>query len=533
MSFSLLAPARTILMISDDALFIYSIGSKGLKIVEAVPWTAENFEENVALIISKDCGRRPVLIVNDMVEQHYRKEKVPKVGFMDKQNVVQRKLKVAFSSYPVRAALPLKEKVSKTDKSLAASIYIFAAVPATEPFTKTMNAATRSLASIVGFCLLPIESSDMIKKLSDKVVAKADRKAKWTIFIGQHQSGGLRQIVVKNGELALTRMTPITETDDNPAVWAGDVQQEFQSTMSYLTRFGFDPSDGLNVILIANAAAGDIVGETIDAKCNFYTLTADEAAKMLRLPAFNHDVAHYADSLHISWIGRKSSFILPMKAKQIDTVSKPRQLAMLASVILFISAAFISYQCLGYFQVVTELKDEVETKVRRQAQLQEQLQNEIKRKNELGYDIELIQNSLSIYADFESQKIEVLRLLRDLGYALGRSMRIDRFDLQNGSGAEVARSLRFIRDAQERVLYDLVMQLTFPSDTDAQKGNQEVRNLVERLKKALPDNDIEVTQFLEDYEYSEELVLELGEAQNKKAKQDYIAEIKIKKVVKP
>ena len=44
---SFLVPNRTVLLVSDDALYIYSTSSKDVKLVETVPWDAQNFVENV------------------------------------------------------------------------------------------------------------------------------------------------------------------------------------------------------------------------------------------------------------------------------------------------------------------------------------------------------------------------------------------------------------------------------------------------------------------------------------------------------
>ncbi len=527
MSLSILTPSRTILMISDDALFVYSISSRGVKMIEAVPWSAENFEENVSLIISKECGGKPVLIINDMVEQHYRKEKIPRVSVMDKQNVVKRKLNVAFPNYPVRAALPLKEKIAKTDKSMAGSIYIFAAVPASDAFKKTMSAATRSLAPIAGFSLLPIEASDMIKKLAGKLVSKNEKKATWTIFIGQHQGGGLRQIVIKNGELALTRMTPIIETDDEPSIWGNEVYQEFQATMSYLSRFGFDASDGLNVILISDPSAGDIVNELIDIPCNFYALSPQDAAKLLKLPMGIHGASYLADSLHVAWIGRKSKFILPMKAKQIDNVSKPRQVAAMLSVLLLLGGSFQAYKFLDYYQQLEETKEDISSVSRRKSQLDLQYEKEVKRKKDLGFDIQLIQSSLGVYDELVKNQINVLPLFYKIGMSLGKDMRIDRIQISRGEPSITRRIVSAINVKQKTPLFISSMQMTFPSTTDADKGNKEVQELRSRLQKLLPDHVVKVSKLLEDYEYSEEIVVETGDENAILSSQDYVAEISI------
>ncbi len=524
MSLSILSPSRTILMISDEALLVYSVDSKGVRFVEDVPWDSDDFEDSVSLIISKECGGKPVLILNDMVEQHYRKEKVPRVSALDKQSIVKRKLKVAFPNYPVRAALPLKEKISKTDKSLGGSVYIFAAVPASDAFTKTMNAARLSLAPIAGFCLLPVESSDMIKKLSDKLSTKGESKAQWTIFMGQHQNGGLRQIVTRNGELALTRMTPISETDDNPVTWAKDVHQEFQATMSYLSRFGFDPSDGLNVILISEPDTGDIVSELIDAPCNFYSLTSDDASDTLKLDLGPKNKASHATSMHLAWIGRKTRFILPMKAKQIDRVSQPRQMASLASFFFILLAAFFGYQLLNNMQAVSEAKIDVEDISYRKGQLDLQYSKEVKHKEDLGYNIQLIQSSLAVYDNLESKQINILPLFRNIGSALGRDMRIDTLDFKRGKQGFVK---KIINGTAKGPLFDANMQMTFPSTTNAEKGNAEVKSLKGRLQKILPDHVVDITKLLEDYEYSEEIVVETGDAKTSATSQDYVAEINI------
>ena len=163
MSVSLLVPHRTVMLVADEAVYVYDSSARGVRLVETVLWSTENFEQNLAGILKKDCSGRPVLILNDMVEQHYRKEKVLKAGvsIMDRSGMLRRKLNMAFPSYPVKAALPLKEKIVKDDKRGRADIYIFAAVPETRQFLGALGAINRSLVPVSGFCLLPVESSAM------------------------------------------------------------------------------------------------------------------------------------------------------------------------------------------------------------------------------------------------------------------------------------------------------------------------------------------------------------------------------------
>lgn len=529
MAISFLAPSRTVLMITDDGLAVFSSGARGVKLIEIVPWQADNFVEHVSGIVAKDLGGKPVLIINDMVEQHYRKEKIPRVSAMDRQNVIKRKLAVAFPNYPVHAALPLKEKIVKTSSSMAGALYLFAAVPASEAFNKTMEAAKRSLAPIAGFCLLPVESSDMVQKLAKAVYGKSYDKSSWTVFIGYHNSGDLRQIVVRNGNLALTRMTPISDPVQNPDTWVQDVHQEFKATISYLSRFGFSPNDGLNVILAADEHMGDKVNSLIDVPCEFKSISVDEMASAVRISKPPEGYGLYADYLHAAWIAGKAKFILPMRSKQIDDVSNPRKITLAASILLFLGAAFQSYQVLDVSQKLTEYNEGIESLSNRKNQLDLQYEREIKRKEDLGFDIRLIQAALSVYDKFDAKKINVLEFSYKTGGALGRSMRIDKLTIKKGAVPASALSgfSSFGQNNLQFPLYEAKIQMSFPSTTNAEKGNVEVSDLRTRLQKLMPDHVVKVTKLLEDYEYSEAIVVETGEANRPETKQDYVAEISI------
>lgn len=524
---SFLKPTKTVLLISDEALYIYVTGYKGVRLVETVPWSAENFEKNVSTILTKDCGAKSVLIINDMVEQHYRKERVPVVRAMDKANVLQRKLHVAFPNYPVRAALSLKEKVAKTDKGPAASLYIFAAVPNSEAFTKTMGAARASLVSISGFGLLPVESSDMVKALSAKLSKKSKSKSLWTVFIGQHSNGGLRQIVTRNGEIALTRMTPVVDKDSDPEQWVSEVNQEFKATMSYLSRFGYADEDGLDVIVIANPATGELLENAIEANCNFRALTVVEAAQLLGLPIGRQDDLRHADILHMAWISGKRALTLPMKAKEIESVSRPRQAAVAASALFMMGAAFLGYQMLDQYQAMSVLRGDIDEANQRKSQLDVQYQIEVKRKEELGFDVKLVHSSLAVSEGLKKNDIRILYLFNLFGQALGRDMRVDQVVLTKNS-EELAEKILNPGELFSGSLYSANMHMTYPSTADIDKGNQEVRDLRERLHTLLPDHTVEITKLLKDYEYTEQVVVETGDLQKNDVAQDFVAEITIK-----
>ncbi|MCF8495829.1 MAG: hypothetical protein K9G62_04085 [Alphaproteobacteria bacterium] len=535
MSF-LFSPKRTVLLIADEALHIYAHSAKGMRLIEVTPWDSPDFVRSVAGVISKECGGRSILILNDMVEQHYRKEKVPRggVGFFDRATIMNRKLKMAFPAYNIRASLILKEKMKATGRAPLSDIYIFVAVPESEQFRKTMAAARQSLAPLSGFCLLPVESADMVQALSAKLAKGRTKKAQWSVLVAHHKAGGLRQIVTKNGDLALTRMTPL-QPDLIGEAWARHVTQEFKATMSYLARFGYQPEDGLDVIAITEPSSGEALETLLQQECTYNTLTTQEAGRLLGLSvAPENALKQYADPLHAAWAARKSSFTLPMKSAVIDQISKPRKASAFISLILLGFAAFLGYQAFTGFQRIVEIESESDGLRSQQSQLDVQYQKELKRKEALGFDVNLIQNSIIVHDTLERERIDVLGILSKTGQALGQDLRFDRITIekvsppvQSKSAARAKKGAKNKTPEPKAPDFAVSMHMTYPSTIDIDKGNQEVRDLRDRLQALMPGLKVEVTKFLKDYEYIEELVVQSGNFKDKAVQQDFIAEIRI------
>jgi len=522
MGIPFLSPSRTVLLVTDEALQIYATGARGAKLVDALPWDAESFVEDAAQIIEKDCKRRPVLILHDMVEQYYRKERVPRVGIMDKKNVMARKL------IPVRGSLELKEKLKQGESSLAANIYIFAAVAESEQLTKTMDAVKLSLASVVGFTMLPVEASDMVSTLAQKAIGKHVTPAEWTVFMGQHKSGGLRQIVIKNGELALTRMTPMIDSDMDPDHWAQDMYSEFKSTLSYLLRFGYSPSDPLDVIAIANPASSEILQNSFDENVRIKTMTSHQAAQHLGVKIEKQSDGRYADPLHISWAGQKAKFILPMQSEAANKIAKPRQMATLGALILLAGFAYQGFAAFSHYQEMKETQSNFDLSKQRVNQLQAQYDREIERKESLGFDVRLLQSSIRVFEELKSVDIDALNLLNQIARSLDADMSLDDINVKVLEKREVDEFLNNGLEAPAQPLYEAALNMSFPNTTDIDVGNDNMRKLQSRLARALPGHDVEVTKLLRDYAFEDALVLETGsnvEPQNQK----FTASLKITK----
>lgn len=540
---AIFGPSRCVLLLSDEGLNIYD-SSAHVQLIDTIPWETQDFEEAAAEVIRKKCRGKSILILNDMVEQHYRKERIPKVSPFDKANIIKRRVSAAFPSYPMRSAIKLKERAPNRDGQQGGEVYLFAAVPLSENVRKTLDAVQKSYASIAGFCLLPVESASMIHALSKKLAKRGEGAATWTIFVGQHQSGGLRQIVTKNGELALTRMTPIVDSDIDQDAWTSDVSNELKGTMSYLSRFGFTSADGLDVVIVANNTVADKMASKVDFECNLSVLTSAEAANLLGVKIGRQDELRYADPLHVAWSGRKSKFALPLQAAQLDKISGPARMATAASLVLLVACAWFGYEAYAKGTEWSKNASQISEINARMEVLKQEHADEVAKKKAAGVDFVLIESSTKVFAKLEKGAMKPLNVFDMIGRALGPDLHVMSLDvkpvdeLQNAMASadpNAPAPQSFVVDTPgaetPRRQYDIVIRLVLPAELDEAKGVRIISDLETRLKANLPHHTVSIIKQVADLSYTGNFV---GEAtsqlreQQGEEKPDYEAQIMIR-----
>lgn len=533
---SILSQSRCVLLLGDEGLNIYDIGASRCTLVDQVPWNTQDFEEAVADIVRKKCGGKSVLILNDMVEQHYRKERIPKVNPFDKANVIKRRVSAAFPSYPIRSAIKLKEKAPVRDSgNLSSEIYLLAAVPFSDSVRKTLGAVKKCYASISGFCLLPLESASMVHALSKKLVKAGEKAPVWSVFVGQHQSGGLRQIVTKNGELALTRMTPIVDSDIDQEQWSAEVAGEIKGTMSYLSRFGFDPADGLDLIVIANNSVADKVSSKIDFDCNLSVLTSLEASNLLGLKIGRQEDERYADPIHVAWSGKKNSFAMPLQATQIESISGPAKMATAASILLLAGCAYLGFQAYSSATSWADISGKLDEARIVNSKTKLEHEQEVAKKAAVGVDFVLIENSTKVYDKLEKQSMKPLRVLDIIGHSLGADLRLTSLEIKPVADSTLAlvpdpaQSPPDPNAPEPSKNYDIVIKIVFPANLAPEVGVQKVNELEGRLKQELPEHKVSIIKQVADLSYTGNFVGEATSNANKdKEKKDYEAQILIR-----
>jgi len=528
----LFSSSKTVLIMSDDGLQIYFAGKFGVKYLDSIPWETDQFAIAVSDIIVKKAKRQSIIILNDMVEQHYRKERVPNVSILDKANVIQRRLGVAFPSHKVRAALKLKHKTNE-DRKTGGSPYLFAAIPNSEAYRLTIQAIEMASVAVQGLYLLPVESSIVVKSLSAKLAKQDKQNTTWTVFAGQHHNGGLRQIVIRDGELALTRMTPIVDTDVEPQLWAKEVSGELTATMSYLARFGYKETDGLRVIVIANDAAKQHL-EVRNTNSEFNVITATKAAGLLGVRLGREQEGRYADPIHVAYLSKANKFQLPLKSRAIERLSAPRKVASYILLALTAGCLYFGFSAFQSFKESTSLSDRVVVAQQKRQALQEEYDRELEIKKEMGFDFALVSSSLAVFEEMQKQKMKPLPIMREIGRALGTDIHLDNLLIKLDEvekEADDSEAYAYGQNVEKEKDYyvDMVLSLSFPSSIDPDIGVERINNLRDRLETNLPpEYDVNITRQVADLSYTGNFV----GGEDEQEPEDYIAEIVVRGLVK-
>lgn len=517
----------------DDSLQIYRAFGAGVERIADINWDDPDFMLEAQNAVLKKSKSSSVIILNDMVEQHYRKERVPNVSFFDRSGLIKRRLGIAFPNYRVRAALKLKDKKSPAAGDSVGSPYLFAAIPASDFFNRALEVVRITGVTLIGVYLLPVESSKMVAQLSKKINQSKKDKPIWSVFVGQHHNGNLRQIVTRNGELALTRLTPIVDTDVEPQLWAKEVADEINATMSYLTRFGYKPLDGLDIIVTANNAAGDILQETLSVDANVTIMDAQKIAFTLGQKIGPQEDLRYADPIHVGYLAARKSYTLPLDSAAITQLIKPRKIASTAILAMSAAILFFGFSLFNNWTNFKDLDNQLVVATQQTQSLRAEYRLELDRQKEMGFDFLLVDNAIQIHEKLTSQKMKPLLIANEIGRALDVDIKLDSLEFETvetpADSAQTTFDDRGNEIEPENVKFlEALLTISFPSSVNPDVGVRKVNDIRDKLAGSLMGYEVRIVKQVADLSYTGNFTGGAGAVQDQGQPDRYDAEIQIR-----
>lgn len=394
---------KQILIVGNDGVQLYVASGKRISLYADYSDAGSSLSSQLQKAFKQNA--MPLVILFDVVEQQYRRESIPKVSSFDRNKVIQRKLMMAFPQQQFRAQMALAQKPKENEGLVA----LFAGLSSSLTITQVIDAVIASEVSIQGAGLLPMESTKLVAALVDATHkrAKTANDTRWSILMTHHKTGGLRQVIIKDGELALTRLTPLAIDPHDTRALTEEMVREFNATLTYLSRFGYIASDGLDLIVVSSATVAQSLRDQRLAVTHLYPLSTQEAGSLIGMtPVVSEQDNVYGEIIHAGWSGLQRKLLMPLSAEILDKVAKSRQFARIAIFALFFGAAYLAWQ---NFDLQTKIfglnSDIVEQKSQRVA-LQNEYDTLSKKLNTLKYDPEKTRIVLDIYDQYKKKNID-------------------------------------------------------------------------------------------------------------------------------
>jgi hypothetical protein len=535
--------SKRVLMVGGEGVVLYAPLGKGIERETAISWEVPNFDEQLVEALDSKHRGKSVLVIFDGADQTYRKEEnIPKLSPIDRPRFVKRKLELAFPSYPIRASLEIKPAKAKKQfiqlkaaKEEARS-YLFVALPDTDQLDRIGNALYETGVPVSGFGLLPLESTGMVAELAGKVFAGQGKPSRWAVVISQHETGGLRQVVVKDGNLALTRLTPTSEAGTSGTGWVDEVTREFKATLTYISRFGYTDADGLDVVVIC----GDVEKQFFDPKTlpvtHFQCINAGEALRHLGAKSFGFEKTNFGDAVHAAWAGKKGGLKLAVRVPSIHRIMAPRLAARAASGVLAVGVVGLLGLTAVDLQAYAGLQSEIGDKQNQKSMLSREYEQESKAFEGLPVRPDAVRATLGVKKLLEKNTINLRPILNTLKNTLPSDVTIEDILIEHTPGgalkigdAATPRSMfEQPPDPEDPGQVHINFKFKLPKAMPLEQKTLRADELQKALSAAFAGYDVVLSQFGNVDRTSGQMTAKVGEVVAPTSDAEAVAEIDMK-----
>jgi hypothetical protein len=316
----------------------------------------------------------------------------------------------------------------------------------------------------------------------------------------------LRQVVVKDGNLALTRLTPMSDAGLAGAGWAEEVVREFKATLTYISRFGYNVDDGLDVLVVGGDVEKQFFNEKEIGATNFRCLSVTEALAAIGSKSFGLEKSNYADALHAAWVSKKNTLRLPIRVPSIHKIMAPRLAARAGGTLMLLAAAGLAYFSFTSYQEYRVVQEDIMQRQNQKMMLEREYAEESKIFDALPVKPQLIKSAIAIKKTLETNTIDLPKSLRTLKGALGSDIILSELFLEHQPAAglgltattpdAVLPPLTLPDGTVDRGKLRIVFKFALPNNMQLEQKVTRAEQLQKDLQAAFPGYEVDiVSQF--------------------------------------
>jgi hypothetical protein len=441
-------------------------------------------QEELGEALAEDPKCRLSVLI-DTLDQSFKEEEIPRVSIFDRRRVLARHINMAFPGQNLRGARLIEQTPRKT------LIYELASVPLEGRIVGWMDYVNSLPNEKGGFHTIATESVDLIRELAPKDVEVEEGKNHWRHLIGINVTGGLRQIIEKNGRLALTRVTQAPPADTPPAEFADMIVRDFKATITYIRRLGYQVGEPLDLVVLTSAENKAVLEDiTWDGARSVSVYTPYEAGALLNLGSLGRPDQSHSDVLHAAWFTAKRKPTLPLSrsAAMGDTGDDIRELAYFLAPYaagLLVAGFFGWSGWTGYELVTANAQNEL--LAAQLSRLKQSLSDEEKAMTALPFSAATVRNVIEVADRLDTNKVSLTPELHRIASALDGDAVVMRISFTNGVDPTQAARAAQARNAPAgpKIAYSLSMDLKLDEViATADEAVQTSRAIEQRLRTA-------------------------------------------------
>lgn len=481
-----------VLMIGDEGGILTLIqGGKVVRRLYAPSAEKQHIKSFMQLL--KTNPKVPLYILCDMIDQSYVRHSLPPVSSLSINKLVQRRLKRDFAPEDLKGAIQLnRDKTGRREWN-----YLLISLANSDTLQQWMEPILEMPNQCKGVYLVPVEAQSLILNISQCLMSQESEieESQWRILVAHDKVGGVRQIVVKDGQLIFTRLTQYP-TDISPQIMAGNIEQEVQNTIEYLRRMAFDESAGLDIFVVVAQDVRDQLDMSKAGATLVKLFTPYEMSKLLRLPQSALSADRYADVVMSTNFGLRQKPKLKLMtayAKKLEQLYMGRLalrgLGAAAAVYLIYSMGSAMVSWYDNTAQNADLKTRIVT-------AEVDLKNIQDRIEKLGADQTKVMRVSSLYKTITQPDLGAIQFVKDFSRIKGRNIRVKEWKWGRYESTQRAVSPRHRsnkKNAEPQYEFQLTLEM-MNHRGDRRNLRANVFTLVEQINVAFPQYEVEVGQ---------------------------------------